>query len=126
MRGKRRPVRAKLPSTYTPAPVHRFNVGDRVVVKRAFPPGHRRTPHYIRGKVGVIERICGAFPNPEELAYGFDGKPVKVLYRVRFKQKHVWPEYRGATRDLLEMEIFEHWLLPASRPDERPNPTQNG
>jgi nitrile hydratase len=101
-------------STYTPAPGRRFNVGDAVVVKRAFPPGHRRTPCYIRGKSGVIERICGAFPNPEELAYGFDGEPKKVLYRVRFLQKHVWPDYRGPSRDIIEMEIFEHWLEPAS------------
>jgi len=102
-----------LRSTYTPAPVHRFSVGDRVVVKRTFPPGHRRTPQYIRGKQGVIERICGAYPNPEELAYGFDGLPEKVLYRVRFAQQHVWPGYRGAAKDIIEMEIFEHWLEPA-------------
>ena len=102
------------PSTYTPAPGHRFEVGDAVRVKRQFPPGHRRTPHYIRGKAGTIERICGAFPNPEELAYGFDGEPKKVLYRVRFVQKEVWPRYRGSARDLIEMEIFEHWLEPAS------------
>jgi nitrile hydratase subunit beta len=101
-------------STYTPAPNHRFNVGDAVVVKRSYPPGHRRTPCYIRGKRGVIERICGAFPNPEELAYGFDGEPKKVLYRVRFLQNHVWPDYRGPAHDLIEMEIFEHWLEPAS------------
>jgi len=105
---------APLPSTYTPAPGHRFQVGDRVVVKRRFPPGHRRTPHYIRGKTGVIERICGAFSNPEELAYGFDGEPKKVLYRVRFVQKDVWPAYRGPASDLIELEIFEHWLEPAS------------
>ena len=101
---------AALSSTYTPAPGHRYNVGDRVLVKRRFPPGHRRTPYYIRGKTGVIERICGAFPNPEELAYGFDGEPKKVLYRVRFLQKDVWPRYRGPGRDIIEMEIFEHWL----------------
>jgi nitrile hydratase len=103
-----------IPSTYTPAPGHRFEVGDAVVIKRAFPPGHRRTPHYIRGKQGVIERICGSFPNPEELAYGFDGEPKKILYRVRFPQKHVWPEYRGPAQDTIEMEIYEHWLLPAA------------
>ena len=102
-----------LPSTYTAAPGRRFDVGDRVVVKRSYPPGHRRTPGYIRGKTGVIERICGAFPNPEELAYGFDGEPKKVLYRVRFLQKDVWPAYRGPAHDVLEMEIFEHWLEPA-------------
>ena len=103
----------KTRSTYTPAPIHRFNIGDRVKVKRLFPPGHRRTPAYIRGKRGEIERICGEFPNPEELAYGFDGKPAKVLYRVRFNQKDVWPDYRGSDRDVIEMEIFEHWLEPA-------------
>jgi nitrile hydratase len=100
-------------SSYTPAPEHRFNVGDRVRVKKAFPPGHRRTPYYIRGKVGEIERICGTFRNPEELAYGFDGEPKKVLYRVRFAQNHVWPRYQGSARDIIEMEIYEHWLEPA-------------
>lgn len=103
-----------LKSTYTPAPGHRYKVGDPVQVKRAFPPGHRRTPQYIRGKRGVIERICGAYPNPEELAYGFDGLPLKVLYRVRFPQKHVWSNYAGPANDIIEMEIFEHWLEPAS------------
>ena len=103
-------------SSYTPAPGHRYNVGDSVVVKRRFPPGHRRTPTYIRGKTGTIERICGAFPNPEELAYGFDGEPKRVLYRVRFAQKDVWPDYKGPQRDIIEMEIYEHWLEPAPQP----------
>jgi nitrile hydratase len=108
-----------LPSTYTAAPGRRFEVGDRVVVKRSWPPGHRRTPGYIRGKAGVIERVCGAFPNPEELAYGFDGEPKKVLYRVRFLQKEVWPAYRGPAHDVIEMEIFEHWLEPALAGSDR-------
>ncbi len=106
------PAQSRFPSTYTPAPGHRYNVGERVAIKRRYPPGHRRTPYYIRGKEGVIERICGAFQNPEELAYGFDGEPKKVLYRVRFLQKHVWPSYTGAEHDTIEMEIFEHWLDP--------------
>jgi nitrile hydratase len=101
------------PSAYTPAPLRRFNVGERVRVKQADPPGHRRTPWYARGKEGVIERVCGAFANPEELAYGFDGEPKRVLYRVRFKQKDVWPQYEGQEADCIEMEIYEHWLEPA-------------
>ena len=101
------------PSAYTEAPTRRFNIGDRVRVKRSFPPGHRRTPHYIRGKAGVVERVCGSFPNPEELAYGFSGEPKRVLYRVRFMQKDVWSDYRGPERDWLELEIYEHWLEPA-------------
>ena len=113
MPSKRTRARSKRPSTYTPAPGHRFKVGDRVMIKRAFPPGHRRTPHYIRGKMGVIERICGAFPNPEELAYGFDGEPRRVLYRVRFYQHHVWKPYEGNQGDVIELELYEHWLEPA-------------
>ena len=77
------------------------------------PPGHRRTPYYIRGKVGEIERVCGEFPNPEELAYGFDGLPKKTLYRVRFRQKDVWSDYSGPTEDTVDVDIFEHWLLPS-------------
>ena len=113
------------PSAYTPAPERRFNVGDCVRVKpahdhgaqpqglRPHPPGHRRTPAYIRGKKGEIERVCCRFPNPEELAYGFDGEPRRVLYRVRFRQRDVWPAYEAASEDLIELEIYEHWLEPA-------------
>ncbi len=99
-----------LPSTYAPAAERRFKVGDAVVVKRASPPGHRRTPAYIRGKRGIIERVCGAFPNPEERAYGFSGEPRRVLYRVRFEQQDLWPDYSGQPSDRLELELFEHWL----------------
>ena len=105
-------ARRKLPSTYTPAPGHRYKVGDRVMIKRAFPPGHRRTPYYIRGKVGVIERICGAFRNPEELAYGRAGEPPLPLYRVRFLQCEVWPDYAGRESDTVDIEIYHHWLEP--------------
>jgi nitrile hydratase len=90
-----------------------YSPGDKVTVIRTHPPGHRRTPYYIRGRTGVIERVCGAFPNPEELAYGFDGLPRKTLYRVRFRQKEVWPDYRGPDADTVDVDIFEHWLRPA-------------
>ena len=87
-----------------------FAPGDAVRVARVNPPGHRRTPFYIRGKQGVIERVCGEFANPEELGYGFDGLPKKRLYRVRFRQKDVWPDYHGPETDVVEIEIFQHWL----------------
>ncbi|KPK17754.1 MAG: nitrile hydratase [Betaproteobacteria bacterium SG8_41] len=92
----------------------RFRAGDAVSVRAAYPPGHIRTPYYIRGKQGVIERICGEFANPEELAFGRDGLPKRPLYRVRFRQRHVWPHYSGAVEDTVDIEIFEHWLEPAT------------
>ena len=88
----------------------RFAPGASVAVRRADPPGHIRAPWYIRGKRGTIERVCGAFHNPEELAYGFSGEPKRVLYRVRFSMREVWPDYQGAKHDLIEVEIYEHWL----------------
>jgi nitrile hydratase len=90
-----------------------FSVGDCVSVRVAYPPGHVRTPFYIRGKTGVVERICGEFANPEELAYGRDGLPKQPLYRVRFQQSDVWTDYTGSKNDTLVIEISEHWLEPA-------------
>lgn len=88
----------------------RFRPGERVKVMKAYPLGHVRTPYYIRGRSGVVERICGAFPNPEELAQMRSGLPAQPLYRVRFAQSEVWPDYRGARGDTIDVEIFQHWL----------------
>ncbi len=90
----------------------RFGAGDTVRVRRAFPPGHVRTPYYIRGKSGVVERLCGAFGNPEELAFGRDGLPAQPLYRVRFEQATIWPDYGGQVGDTVDVELYEHWLEP--------------
>ena len=91
----------------------KYRVGERVRVMKAYPPGHLRTPFYIRGQAGTVERICGAFPNPEELAQMRDGLPPQPLYRVRFLQKDVWPDYQGSAADVVEIEIFQHWLEKA-------------
>ncbi len=92
----------------------RFEVGDQVTVRAAYPIGHVRTPFYIRGKSGVIERFCGAYANPEELAYTRSGLPKQPLYRVRFRQTDVWRDYRGQHSDTVDLEIYQHWLEPVS------------
>ena len=91
-----------------------FAAGSRVTVRRAFGPGHLRTPFYVRGKSGVVERVLDAFPNPEERAYGRSGLPGPVLYRVRFRQADVWPGYAGPADDTVDVEIYQHWLEPAT------------
>ena len=88
----------------------KFRPGERVKVMKAYPLGHIRTPYYIRGCSGIVERVCGAFPNPEELAQMRSGLPAQPLYRVRFAQSEVWPDYRGARADTIDVEIFQHWL----------------
>lgn len=90
-----------------------LSIGSKVRVTRAFPPGHVRTPFFVRGKTGVITEIAGVFPNPEELAYGRDGLPEKTLFRVTFRQDELWPDYAGAADDTTVVDIFEHWLSEA-------------
>lgn len=90
-----------------------YQPGDRVAVRKSYPLGHIRTPYYARGCVGSIERLCGSFPVPEELAQQRSGLPAQPLYRVRFLQREVWPDYQGGADDALEVEIFQHWLEPA-------------
>lgn len=88
-----------------------FAAGERVRVRAMFPLGHVRTPYYVRGKSGVIERVVGRFDNPEQLAYGRTGDK-KMLYRVRFAQRDVFPDTPSA-QDTIDVEIFEHWLEKA-------------
>jgi nitrile hydratase len=94
------------------AAIPAFKAGERVHVRKVDAPGHIRTPHYIRGKTGVIERFAGYFKNPEELAYGRSGAPLRALYRVRFEQSHVWADYDGAPGDTIDIDLYEHWLQP--------------
>jgi hypothetical protein len=88
----------------------KFAAGQAVSVRANYPLGHVRTPYYIRGKRGVVERLCGVYANPEELAYARAGLPKQPLYRVRFLQRDVWPAYRGSKMDTVDIEIFQHWL----------------
>lgn len=89
----------------------RFAPGSAVRVKRDFPetrgPCHIRTPHYLRGLDGVVERPLGAYPNPEDLAFGRPAAKVP-LYHVRFDQPALFD--KGRSGDSLLVEIYEHWL----------------
>jgi len=72
-----------------------FEAGERVRVLPSGKPGHVRTPAYLKGKVGWVESLIGAFPNPEELAYGHSGLPERPLYKVGFRQIDLWDSYTG-------------------------------
>lgn len=99
--------------TDTPAP--RFAPGTRVTVRDDWPerrgPCHIRTPHYLRGRPGTVQRVLGAFANPEDLAFGRPA-PRRVLYHVLFEQPPLFGE--GRPGDDVLVEVFEHWLEPAA------------
>jgi hypothetical protein len=92
----------------------RFKAGDSVLVHSedlatSWAKPHLRTPGYIFGKAGTVERVCGTYDNPELLAIGLKG-PAQPLYRVRFKQVDVWPEYVGHPNDSVDVEVYQPWL----------------
>ena len=70
---------------------------------------HLRTPGYIFGAVGTVERFVGVFPSAELGAY-CHVKGVQPLYRVRFQMSDLWPEYAGSSRDTVDVEIYQNWL----------------
>jgi nitrile hydratase len=90
-----------------------YAAGDKVRISARPALGHCRTPWYLRGKVGVIASVQGAFHNPELLAYHYPGLPRVPLYKVRFRQRDIWERYGGPAGDNLEADIYEHWLEPA-------------
>ncbi len=89
-----------------------YEPGDRVRVLPSEKPGHVRTPDYLKGKDGWVEALIGAFPNPEDLAYGLSGLPHRNLYKVGFRQADLWDDYGGPAGDRLYVDVYEHWLEP--------------
>ena len=98
----------------------RFAPGDAVRVRDDWPEAqaaatgrrpHIRTPHFVRGAEGTIECLLGAFANPEDLAYGQPAEK-RPLYQVRFRQRALFPDGGGSTKDSLIADLFEHWLEP--------------
>ena len=80
-----------------------YREGDRGRVAARAHEGHHRTPAYVKGRTGVVERAHGAFANPETRAYGADGLPAVPLYLVRLTGGEV----------TVSVDVFEHWLEPA-------------
>lgn len=90
----------------------RFAVGQAVRIADRTPPVHHRVPSYVKGRIGVVERVCGRHGLPEAYIRG-DGRPFERIYRVRIPQALLWPDYGGPDGDSLDVEIFEPWLEPA-------------
>jgi len=98
-----------------------FQVDDYVRVREEsflsnFQRPHLRTPGYIFGAVGRIERLVGEFAAPELLAFRREG-PKQTLYRVRFRQKDIWERYQGKENDTIDVEIYHPWLSAATAED---------
>lgn len=90
-----------------------YRTGQRVRVSARPHDGHHRTPEYIKGRTGRVERLHAFFTNPETRAYGGDGLPEQTLYLVGFEHDDVWLAGRGGVTDRIYVDLFEHWLEDA-------------
>jgi nitrile hydratase subunit beta len=89
----------------------RFAPGDHVRVRRIHPDGHTRCPRYVRGAVGVVERVQGTDRLPDKAAYGLPTEPEPV-YAVAFASQDLWGESDEPPWTVL-LDLFETYLEPA-------------
>jgi nitrile hydratase len=89
----------------------RFELGDRVRVRRIHPAGHTRCPRYVRGAVGVVERVQGIDLIPDRAAYGLPTEPEPV-YAVAFASQELWGEGDEPPWTVL-IDLFDTYLEPA-------------
>jgi nitrile hydratase len=92
-----------------PAPPDtRFACGQRVRVKRMHPPGHTRCPRYVRGAIGLIERVRGTDRLPDRAVYGEKVDPEPV-YSVAFSSHELWGPSEEPTWTVL-LDLWETYL----------------
>lgn len=86
----------------------RYKPGDRVRARNLNPPTHTRLPRYVRGRVGIVERIRGCHVFPDSAAIGGGDSP-QWLYTVCFDGRELWGE-ESDPRLEVSIEAFEPYL----------------
>jgi nitrile hydratase len=86
----------------------RFKVGDRVRARNIHPRTHTRLPRYVRGHVGVIERLHGCHVFPDAVVAAGAEEP-QWLYTVTFEGATLWgPDSEPGLR--ISVDAFEPYL----------------
>jgi len=89
----------------------RFKPGDRVRAKNIHPVSHTRLPRYVRGHVGVVERLHGSHEFPDTVVAG-QGESPQWLYTVCFDSRELWGDDADPTVKV-SIDAFEPYLDPA-------------
>jgi len=88
----------------------RFTPGARVRAKNINPQTHTRLPRYVRGHIGVVERVHGCHVFPDTVAVG-KGEQPQWLYTVCFDARELWGDDADPTVKV-SIEAFEPYLEP--------------
>jgi nitrile hydratase subunit beta len=86
----------------------KFKIGDRLRARNMHPTTHTRLPRYVRGHVGVVERVHGCHVFPDSAAQEAGENP-QWLYTVVFEGTELW----GADTDptvKVSIDAFEPYL----------------
>ena len=86
----------------------RFKPDDRVRARNIHPTTHTRLPRYVRGHVGVIERLHGAHVFPDSTVLG-KGEDPQWLYTVCFDSQELWGTNADPTVKV-SIDAFEPYL----------------
>lgn len=102
-------ARGSFVRTATSAPL--FEPGDRVRARNIHPRSHTRLPRYVRGHVGVIERVHEPNVFPDSMVRGTGEQP-QWLYTVRFEGRELWGD-DAEPGTAVSVDAFEPYLEPA-------------
>lgn len=89
----------------------RFAAGERVRTRSGAVPHHTRLPGYVRGKVGVIERLHGTHVFADSHAHG-QGEQPQPLYTVVFEGRELWGD-DAAPGLRVSVDAWQSYLEPA-------------
>jgi nitrile hydratase subunit beta len=78
-----------IPVAREPTTPAKFKPGDWVRAKNINPTTHTRLPRYVRGHLGIIDRVHGCHVFPDRNALG-EGEHPQWLYTVRFEGRELW------------------------------------
>ncbi len=79
-----------------------------MIARNLNPSDHTRLPRYVRGKLGVIDRVHGTFVYPDTNAHG-GGEQPQPVYSVRFDARELWGP-AIPTHDSLYIDLWEDYL----------------
>jgi nitrile hydratase subunit beta len=99
------------PAIEATSAIQRFDVGDHVRVRNEHPERHTRSPRYVRGKVGVIQRCHGHEIFPDVNSEYLPDQP-QVVYSVQFEGQELWGP-SAESRTLLSIDLWDSYLEPA-------------
>ena len=89
----------------------RFKVGDLIKARSIHPLGHTRSPHYVRGKTGVVRRVHGLYVFPDTNAHRV-GENRQHVYLVEFSARELWGRN---DRERVMIDLWEDYLEPVDR-----------